>query len=200
MNKSEEIQDLAVALAKAQGEMENPAKTAENPHFRSKYADLPTIINVVRPVLAKHNLSVIQFPGFSDGVATVETTILHSSGQWISNVSSAPVDKQNAQAVGSAITYLRRYSLAATCNLGQEDDDAESAIGRGSKKPPTQKKPEPRQPTSSTSRSSSNVSDCKAELDNANSRDEIDRVYSSFADGAKKALEAYYKNLRSKAA
>jgi len=131
MNKSDEIKDLATALAAAQGELENASKNAQNPHFRSKYADLAEIINCIRPVFSKHGLATMQCPSFSDGVASVETVLMHKSGQWMSSNVSAPVGKQDAQGVGSAITYLRRYSLAAVANLAQEDDDANTAVGRG---------------------------------------------------------------------
>lgn len=129
MNKSESIAALAAALAKAQGEIENASKNAANPHFRSKYADLAEVLNTVRPVFAKHGISVIQAPSYEGGMASVETMLMHSSGEWLSNTCSAPVSKQDAQGVGSAITYLRRYSLAAFAGIAQEDDDANSAVG-----------------------------------------------------------------------
>ena len=127
MNKSETIGALAKALSLAQGEMENASKTATNPHFKSKYADLAEIINTVRPVLAKHGLSVTQFPSYDGTLAHVETIIAHESGEWMSGTTSSPVQKADPQGIGSATTYLRRYSLAAACNLAQEDDDANSA-------------------------------------------------------------------------
>ncbi|HET8729762.1 MAG TPA: ERF family protein [Moraxellaceae bacterium] len=129
MQKSDQINELAAALAKAQGEIENASKNAANPHFKSKYADLAEVINTVRPVFAKHGLSVTQFPSFADGLASVETVLMHSSGQWMSGTASAGVTKMDAQGVGSAITYLRRYSLAAVAGIAQEDDDANAAVG-----------------------------------------------------------------------
>jgi hypothetical protein len=128
MNKSESIAALSAALAKAQAEMSNASKTSENPHFKSKYADLAEVLNTVRPVMAKHGIAIIQMPSFVSGVASVETLMTHSSGEWISNICSAPVSKQDAQGVGSAITYLRRYSLAAFAGVAQEDDDGNSAV------------------------------------------------------------------------
>lgn len=127
MQRSDSIAKLAQALAKAQGEMENASKNSQNPHFRSKYADLAEIINTVRPVLAKHGLSVTQFPSFDGTLAHVETIIAHESGEWMSGTTSSPVQKADPQGIGSATTYLRRYSLAAVCNLAQEDDDANAA-------------------------------------------------------------------------
>jgi hypothetical protein len=130
MNRSESIAGLATALAKAQSELSNPKKTSANPFFKSKYADLSEVINVSKSILAEHGLSILQLPSFSEGQVHVETVITHSTGEFISDVLSLPVAKQDAQSVGSAITYARRYSWAAICGLAQEDDDAESAIGR----------------------------------------------------------------------
>lgn len=127
MNKSDSIASLAAALAKAQGEIENASKNAANPHFKSKYADLAEVLNTVRPVFAKHGLAVTQFPAFADGLASVETVLTHSSGEWMSGTASAPVVKQDPQGVGSALTYLRRYSLAAVAGIAQEDDDGNAA-------------------------------------------------------------------------
>lgn len=134
MQKSEQINELAAALAAAQGEIENASKNAANPHFKSKYADLAEVLNTVRPVFSAHGLSITQFPAFADGLASVETVLLHKSGQWMSGTASAGVTKQDAQGVGSAITYLRRYSLAAVAGIAQEDDDANAAVGSGGKK------------------------------------------------------------------
>jgi len=130
VNKSESIAALSAALAKAQAEIENASKTASNPHFKSKYADLAEVLNTVRPVMSRHGIAIVQMPSFESGLASVETLMTHSSGEWISNICSAPVSKQDAQGVGSAITYLRRYSLAAFAGIAQEDDDANAAVGQ----------------------------------------------------------------------
>jgi hypothetical protein len=145
MQKSESIASLAAALAKAQGEVENASKNAANAAFKrpdgkaSKYADLAEVINTVRPVFAKHDLAIAQFPSFEVGIVSVETVITHSSGEWMAGVCSAPVSKQDAQGVGSAITYLRRYSLAAVAGIAQEDDDGNAA----SQKPKAEPKADP---------------------------------------------------------
>lgn len=128
MRHSETLGALAKALAAAQAEIENAHKNASNPHFRSSYADLAEIINTARPVLTKHGLSVVQLPGYADGRVTVETILLHESGEWLSGVAEAPAQKQDPQGVGSALTYLRRYSLAAVCCMAQEDDDGNAAV------------------------------------------------------------------------
>ena len=130
MLMSDNVAELAAALALAQGEVENAHKNSANPHFRSKYADLAEIINTVRPVFAKHGLAVIQSPSYADGLVSVTTLLTHKSGQWIKDMASAPASKLDAQGVGSAVTYLRRYSLAAFAGIAQEDDDGNAASQR----------------------------------------------------------------------
>jgi hypothetical protein len=128
MNMSESIKELSSALAKAQAEMANPKKNSSNPFFKSKYADLSEVINVSKPVLASHGLSILQLPGYQDGLVSVETVITHESGEYISSIMSLPPVKGDPQAVGSAVTYARRYALAAICGIAQEDDDGNEAV------------------------------------------------------------------------
>lgn len=145
MNKSDSIVELAKALASAQAELANASKNAKNPHFRSSYADLGEILNVIRPVFAKHGLGIMQMPDYEAGVATVQTLVTHSSGEYISSQTRLPVGKQDAQGVGSAITYARRYSLAAVAGIGQEDDDGQSAVGNAQQQQPQQQYQQPQQ-------------------------------------------------------
>ena len=133
MNHSEGIAKLAAALVKVQADIEHAHKNATNPHFRNTYANLTEVIDTARPVLTKHGISVVQFPGYVDGVTTLETVLTHESGEWMSGTAGARVQKDDPQGVGSALTYLRRYSLAAVCGIGQEDDDGEA----GSERPTT---------------------------------------------------------------
>ena len=139
MNKSESIAALSKAIALSQLQVENASKNAKNPHFKSNYADLAEILNTVRPIFSANNIAIIQLPTFDSGVASVETMLCHESGEFISSVCSSPVSKQDAQGIGSAITYLRRYSLAAMCGIAQEDDDGNHAVSR-----PQQEAPPPR--------------------------------------------------------
>lgn len=124
---SEQINELAAALAAAQQEMENARKNSANPHFKSSYADLGEILNTVRQPLSKHGLSLVQMPAYEDGVVTVETLLMHASGQWLRGSCSAAVQKADPQGIGSATTYLRRYSAASICGIAQEDDDGNAA-------------------------------------------------------------------------
>lgn len=141
MQMSENINELATALAKAQGEMKNAGKTSDNPFFKSKYADLAEILNAVREPLSKYGLSISQLydgMGVPDKTITVTTLLMHSSGQYISNSANYPVAKADIQGVGSAITYARRYSLAAILGLSQEDDDGNAACRPEATEPPHQ--------------------------------------------------------------
>lgn len=125
MNKSESIVKLSSALVKFHGAMGKVGKDSTNPHFRNKYASLSNIIEAVTPHLNANGLAVIQMPSV-DGL---ETVLLHESGEFISSVSAiAAKDPMNPQAVGSAITYARRYALGAVLSLNiDEDDDANAA-------------------------------------------------------------------------
>lgn len=142
MEKSEQINELALALAKAQAEIADPKKSSENPFFNSKYADLATVLAAIRGPFSKNGLSISQAPGESkDGMISVTTLIMHSSGQWLASTMSIPIGgKKDAQAAGSSITYARRYMLAAMAGIAQEDDDANLASGNDDK--PKGKKPE----------------------------------------------------------
>lgn len=128
MNKSESINELAAALAKAQGQMEGAKKDSENPYFKSKYADLASVVEAIRGPFAEHGLSYVQLPLPAEGDwVQVETVLMHSSGQWISSIVDVPVAKGDAQGYGSALTYARRYGLSAICGVAPEDDDGNAA-------------------------------------------------------------------------
>ena len=135
MKHSESIASLAAALVKASGEMKPIVKDRTNPHFKNKYATLDAITEAVRPVLARHGLTVVQgavAPDSDQGHLTgfaVETMVIHASGEWMSNAVFMPIDKASAQASGSAISYGRRYGLSALLGLTtDEDDDGEMAV------------------------------------------------------------------------
>lgn len=127
--------DLFAALAKAQAEVQAAAKDKTNPHFRNTYADLASVWDACRKPLTTNGLSVTQWPGRTEGGGvTVTTQLSHSSGQWMRSTLEMPLDNRaNAQAVGSAITYGRRYALAAVAGVAPDDDDGHEA----SKAPPS---------------------------------------------------------------
>jgi hypothetical protein len=141
MNRSEQINELAAALAKAQGEIEGAVKDKNNPAFRSKYADLGAVWDAIRAPLAKNGLCVVQHPTRIDGGVEVETVLMHSSGQWMSSTLAVPAAKQDAHGLGSATTYARRFALSAVCGVSPVDDDGNAATGRQS--PPEQPKQYP---------------------------------------------------------
>ena len=125
MNKSEEINELALALNKAQSEMGGAVTDANNPFFKSKYADLGSIIKVIKPPFANNGLSYSQFPITEESRIGVETVIMHSSGQFISNEFTMNVPKADPQSAGGVISYCRRYALQAVCGVPAVDSDAE---------------------------------------------------------------------------
>lgn len=129
---SEVLGNLAKALASAQLEMKDAKKDSRNPHFKNTYASLSSVRETVTPVLAKHGLATLQtFEPHGDNGVCVVTWLLHESGQWINSRLYVPVQKKDAQGVGSAITYGRRYALAAICGIASDDDDdGEAAVGK----------------------------------------------------------------------
>lgn len=136
MLKSEQVNELAAALAKAQGQLEGAKKSSSNPFFKSKYADLAECWNTCREALTANEISVIQMPEEinENGRLNITTMLAHSSGQYISSTLTMTVTKLDPQAIGSAITYGRRYALAAMVGLAQEDDDGEKAMERSKDK------------------------------------------------------------------
>jgi len=134
MTRSEQINELATSLAKAQAEITGAKKDAENPHYKSKYADLASVWDAIRAPLTKNGLSVVQVPrlvavGEASWMAEVESTLLHTSGQFLGDTLAVPLTRVDAQGVGSAITYARRYSLMALVGVAPDDDDANAAVG-----------------------------------------------------------------------
>lgn len=118
---------LFAAIAAAQAEVENATKGSVNDHFKNRYADLAEVLNTVRPVFAKNGLGIIQSTACDGSTVAVTTVLTHRDGGFISSVASCVPKTIDAQGVGSATTYLRRYSLAAICGVAQEDDDGNSA-------------------------------------------------------------------------
>ncbi len=142
MKTSELINEIAAALAKAQGEMKNPLKDSDNPFFKSKYADLAANIDAARPALAKHAIACVQTPYSVDGAIGVITRLVHASGQWIeSDTLSAMPKDSGPQAVGTCVTYLRRYQYAPMVGLAAEDDDGNASSVAAHKPEPVQRRP-----------------------------------------------------------
>jgi hypothetical protein len=131
--KSEEIDQLATALSLAQSELEGAKASSTNPFFNSKYADLNAVMEASLPSLSKNGLSVVQGTRFCDitNGFYVSTTLMHKSGQWIKSETRMPIGgKKDAHAIGAAITYGRRYGMAAMVGIAQADDDGNSATDK----------------------------------------------------------------------
>lgn len=126
--------ELFAALAKAQGAIENASKNSANPHFKSKYADLAEVLNTIRPEFAANGLSLIQSTGFDGALVHVTSILAHATGGYITTTASCAPAKSDAQGIGSATTYLRRYSAAAVAGIAQEDDDGNAAAHSGKPK------------------------------------------------------------------
>lgn len=130
---------IGKALVAAFADIDHARKNSANPHFKSEYANLETILDVVRAVYARYQLAIVQIPGaikVEDGVTKISlnTTIVHSSGEMIGGVMEMPivVDKNGkitAPATGSALSFARRYAVAAIVGITQKDDDGSEAAG-----------------------------------------------------------------------
>lgn len=145
--RSSEIKDLAMSLVKAQAAMAGAKKDSENPHFKNAYADLASVWDAVRKPLTDNDLAIVQFPRTNGNGVEIETTLMHGkTGQYMRDTLWIPATKPDAQGLGSAITYGRRYALMAVCGVAPVDDDgnAASAGAHGSAGGGTQFRPERR--------------------------------------------------------
>lgn len=128
MRMSETITELAAALSKAQGQIDDATKGSVNPAFRSKYADIAAVRAAIREPLAVNDLCIVQAPRTNDNGVEVETMIMHKSGEYMAETLRMPLSKQDAQGVGSAITYARRYGIMSMLCLASDDDDGNAAV------------------------------------------------------------------------
>lgn len=158
MQRSEQIDQLAAALATAQGQFANPArnrevdiKTQSGSSYKFRYATLDAIMDAVRKPMADNGLSLTHTLSNGDGKYRLVTTLMHKSGQWLESEQPIMTEKPGNQAFGSALTYGRRYAVTALLGIcADEDDDANSADGnevksttdRGKPKPPDKGEPD----------------------------------------------------------
>ena len=131
MQKSDSIAAISKALAKAQGEIKAAIKGAQNPFFKSSYADLPAIVLACREQLSKNDIAVFQSTGFDADGVFLETMLAHASGEWVSGSYPIRPIKPDPQSMGSAVTYARRYCLAAMVGVVAEDEDDDGAAASG---------------------------------------------------------------------
>lgn len=171
MNKSQNIAALSAAMAKAQSEMTNPRFDSTNPHFRSKFASLGAVRESVVPVLARHGISLTQFPVSIDNKAGCVNHLAHESGEWMEETFLIQVDKQNAHGIASAVTYAKRISMQSIAGVvGDEDDDANGAVVHGL----AQKQ----------------VADFTAAMEAATTKDDLNKAWQEAAAACKTANDA----------
>lgn len=138
IRSSDTLGQLAAALAAAQATMGHASKDGKNPHFRSSYATLAAVIEAIREPLSRQGIAFTSLASTDGLTVSVETRLMHKSGEWLASTATAAVRDASPQVVGSAQTYLRRYGLQAICGLAAEDDDGEAT--RNAKPPPPREK------------------------------------------------------------
>ena len=139
MKTSETISKLAEALSLAQAEMTGAKKSSNNPFFKSKYSDLSSVVEALSKPFANHGLSFVQSPGFDGERVTVDTRIMHKSGEWIEGTTILPPTKNDAQGYGSSITYGKRYGIQSMAGVPSVDDDGNDAVKHKTDKKPAKK-------------------------------------------------------------
>ena len=123
------MKNIAIALVKAQKEMQTPKKGSINPFFKNKYADLNDVLEAVVPALNNNGVVVLQPLVYQDGKNFVRTVLMHESGDIFDSFTEVFMSKQNdAQSYGSGVSYARRYALSSICGIGSEDDDGQKAV------------------------------------------------------------------------
>lgn len=181
MKTSETIIKISEALAKFQGALKPALKDAENPHFRSRYADLASIWDAIRGPMSENGLHVLQMVGTAEGKTTLTTRVGHVSGEWIESTWEIPVGKQDPQGYGSAISYARRYAIAACLGVVQDDDDGNAAMPVGRDLPKFE------------------ADKALEEIHTAASRDELQAVFAKYYKLASSARDTAAINVMTKA-
>jgi hypothetical protein len=129
--QSASIAKLLPALIRARGEFPALVKDSQNPHFRSMYADLAAVLDACDKPLGKHDLAILQVPVWDGGALVLQTTLAHTSGEWIRATYPVAADLTRPQVTGAGMTYARRYCYMAVAGIAPEDDDGETATARG---------------------------------------------------------------------
>lgn len=129
MNRSESLKEFAPAFLAAQMQMQGAKKDATNPHFNRAYSDFASVVDAVKGPLNDAGIAYLQLARTTDVGVEIETVLMHKSGEFYSETLLIPVQKRDAQAVGSAISYGKRYGLQSICGIASEDDDGNAASG-----------------------------------------------------------------------
>lgn len=128
MEMSDKVDAISAALVEAQAVIRGAARDSQNPHLKNRYADLTSVMEACKPALNAQGIAIVQAPVPCDGnKVAVETMLLHKSGQWLRGRAEVPMGKVDPQGYGSAMTYARRYSLAAMAGVCPDDDDGNAA-------------------------------------------------------------------------
>jgi hypothetical protein len=183
MRTSESIKALAPALTAALGKLEGAAKNAKNPHFKNTYADLASVVDASRSVLAESDLAVMQSPGLViEGRLQLFTRIIHKSGEWIEGEFHMPLAKSDPQATLATLTYARRGALMAILGIPAVDDDGETAVGRGTDTAASGPREQPRQAKREEPQESAAVRAAGVAIDLCNSEATLTKWSASNAD------------------
>lgn len=142
---SPSLEAIAPALVTCQGEIEAATKDKINPAFKSSYADLRAVREAIRAPLANNGLALVQLPHAGQGRVVVTSVLLHKSGEWIACDLAMPLAQATPHAVGSAISYARRYAAMSMLAVSAEDDDGNTASGQGPTTPHPEPKPAPKE-------------------------------------------------------
>ncbi len=198
--QSEKIGALALALALAQGEMTTASKDGENPHFNSKFATLASIWETCRGPLTKNKLAVMQgvSPSGPGAPGIFWTMLVHESGEWVRSEMPLLLTKADPQGVGSALTYYRRYCLAAMVGIVQDDDDGNAATGDGKgveqKKAPGANRPPAGRPQGQPAKSEDRFTSAQARLNKADTVEKVvklaERIETELGDLPNAQLES----------
>ncbi len=163
IEQSASLGAIAAALAAAQGEIHNAPKDTANPHFKSHYADLASVRDAVTPALSKNKIAVSQqVLTRADGTVGVRTLLLHASGEYLGSRAWCRPAQPGPQPLGSVITYLRRYMLAAAVGVAQEDDDGN--VGQASGPQRYEQREQPREAPRAAPRSAHQTESASAVL------------------------------------
>lgn len=167
--------------------MQNPTFDSANPHFRSKFASLASVRNAVVPVLAAEGLAISQKPSVANGEVVVDTVLMYGNEREVSTL-TMPVAKADAQGIGSAITYARRYALMAVCGVvGDDDDDGNQAVAKA-QQGPAQAQQTVGSACGPEAAMASRVARVKAAIGNADSVAELGAILAAVRDPALMAL------------
>jgi len=173
MKTSESISNIAAALVKAQANIHGALKDSTNPHFKSKYADLSSVMEAVKAPLLAQGIAIVQATEPSEASEVrLSTMLLHSSGEYIADTITVPVNKQDAQGYGSAMTYARRYGLQAMTGCCPEDDDGNAAAEAAPKN------------------YDGAIADWQSSIESATTPDELERMAADLAKAPKPVKDA----------